>query len=757
MKKIFKLMAVAAAAVAASACVNEIADANTDTELKEYLGPEFTAGFEVLTKTSISDGEGNEKVVSWEAGDEIALYYLDAEDVLQNTTARTEKGGQSATFKALDEIPETVTKFWAVYPADLTAEVSAEGKLTVTVPTKVAPTFRQANICAAVTSSDQMSFTFRNLTAIVKFTIPTENFSYCQLCNQDGGAICGALDAVFDEQGAVTVSSESTTYNIQPAGVPDVVTEGKGTFYVAVVPGKYTKGMAFNLVYSDKTQPAVFADKEIEFTRGHIVNFGEIDGRQVTDYYFTETGTGAGTSWSDAAGVNTFKTLFAAKTEKVEKYMQIWRTTGTTCHFGAGTYYLGDAENKRLAIDFAGANGSVVSNFTWLGGYPAEGGEARNPSANQTVFSGNEGKPSPILGIGARAGLTVDGVTFANGSAETGAAITFNSTGTQNISNCRFEGNMATGNGGALAVDESKIRINNCYFGGNKATYHGGAVFCNNASKSNGVIEGIRSSIFFNACVFENNEVSTAKSTSMGNDFYGNGTYQCYCFNNCSSSWSIKNVYSAIYCNKPYILANCTLMGKPHYKRGIIGDGNTTFKGHFINNIIINTNQSGNRPGIAYIPTDDEKNIEPTSYGSNIVSKYLSLGTETVLTPAGLLPSDYTASQYSADDESTDVASVTLGTYSWNAANGGWIWEGTVTATADDPWAGTNAADFKTALESITSTYSGYADGETWNYGQEFYKWLNSIGATNTDILGNVRTEPWWPGAYQAASTTSEN
>lgn len=804
-------MATAAALVALAACQKtEIAPEDNSAPAAEVPGDAtlFSASLEApvsaSTRMTIEDGAGNQKVPTWEAGDQIKIFYLDpSTSTMTSTLGTATQAGAETTFSAT--VPESVTTFYAVYPASLTSSVDADGKFSVS--NKISEmTFSNACICIAKCGAEK-NFAFKNLCSILKFTIGTRGSQAPQIMSLDATPIVGTINASLNAVGEVvydaTTPYESTAYNRDynniPTGASDYVC------YVPVLPQAQASGLAINWKETYK-MPAVFAEVSIPFERSHIYNLGTIDSKVVTDYYITPNGSGTkdGKSLANAGDVNTFKSLVSVvagdpssdNAVKCARYAQIWRTKGTTFHFGAGTYVFGDASNDRLTIDFNGANGSVYSEFS------IEGADPDGSGNNTTIFSGND--QYGILNVFDRARVHIDNITFANakGTADLaddtdintvfpGAAL-FMKAQTSGIkaaprvwlTHCVFDGNKTAPassthtyeGGSAINMTHGGLYADHCIFRDNYDNKRNG---CIRLSGNNNFSSEV-SYAFFNACLWTGNRVAVynANAGAVIRHYRKGallGLYNCTFYNNNGSN-PTKKGWIELRLDRAAIIANTAIIddlyvtgesqtaaGYPiHIPGGNMGNNHYIFA----NNILMNTNAEASTAKLNRGYT-----LSNTSSGTH---RLLMEGGNVF----GRMVSDY--------QEGASSLIIDKDYYYVNKSNeyGGKSTEGTggyIYSNLDNPsfadnvfkWDGTlsngsvtcgfmshdTMVDKVLASANINQDDSDskvqFACGKNDASGAEkfpsFYYWLNSINAIDVDALGNARPATGWtPGAYQA-------
>lgn len=722
-------------------------------------------------------GTENQMTPTWEEGDQIKIFYMDpTTSQMVSVTASANAAGTSTDFTTETTIPESVETFYAVHPATLEATVDADGNFVVPI-SKASPTFTNACISIAKCGADKI-FRFKNLCSVLKFTVGTRG-NVMKVASIDGSAITGKINASLDADGNVKYAEEPYTntnnvveMNLIPAG--SVNTE----CYIPILPGTQAAGVAID--YANVTKlPAVFADFAIPFERSRIYSLGTVDSHLVTDFYITVSGSGdkSGKSWENAGDVNTFKTLvgYMADANKGKKYAQILRTKGTTFHFGAGTYVFGDADNDRLTIDFYGANGSLYSEFTIQGGYPANGGDTTSPT-NVTAFSGND--QYGILNVFDRARVHINDVTFANAlgtsitaedtdihSVNLGAALYMKQkyTATDNkdkaaprvwLTNCIFKNNTTNPADGA-----------NTYIGGSAinlvhgAVYADHCIFLNNSdNKYNGCVKlsgknnfaSHQAYAFFNACLFKGNDLKapTVNGGVVAHHRKGAllGMFNCTFYENLTTGGN------CIHLDKSAIIANCTIVNNcygqyPLRFRAQTGKNDNQYI--LANNILIQTDTdvknsmainmttSGNNDGRTFRLYMNGGNL----YG-NLSSNYFTNTTYTTIDTQN----EYAGKKYSDFDNPSFADNV----FKWN----GTLNNGTITCSYMSEEIMVNevlkSSDINDSDENVTFSITGN-NGETSFAG--FYTWLNSIGAINKDATGATRPKTGWtPGAYQAST-----
>lgn len=517
MKKIFRLFAAFAAATMAFSCMEE---ANPEAPVTEngatsYDGPMVTLTFSVdeLTKTSYDKENGHQ----WSEGDQIKIIW-GAEDNAY-TVADVVNGKVSAQVGVADA-------YYAVYPETTaytftTPEGADAAQLTVAIPQTQDGSFKQANLMAAKTSADELSFAFKNLTHIFKFTL-SEDTAYKGfqfMSNSSSATITGAVSVSFDEFaiGALsTVTIGETKYSASSVVQVGNLTAG-GTYYIGMYPGVDMQyGFGFKATKQEGTtgwSEGALLMGAVDTDRLKITSITNLDKAIRPNFFFKEkaAGKGDGSDWENAGDVNLLVKLLGSELKEGVSYNKQtngWRLYGAKLHLAAGTYELPET------IDFL----INVNNKTAVyGGYPTnlEGTslDGRDVSQYETIITKNGGTRL-FTGNGSTLyDWTWDGLTFTFNEGTTtthrgGAFYLNNATkGTLKFSNCTFRNIESTdSNGGGVIcintqTNEAKLTFTNCKFTNNKTAKVGGAVF---------VQDGRKATLTFKNCEFSGNTATSA-------------------------------------------------------------------------------------------------------------------------------------------------------------------------------------------------------------------------------------------------------
>lgn len=664
----------------------------------------FTATVDAPSvKTVISDGEGNTKIVSWEAGDEFNVYWGAAEHEVG--VAATTMEGATSTFTA--EVAE-VDNYAAVYPSSVSAVFAEASKVNVTIPAVQDGSFANAGAMAAVTGKDAMAFSFEDVGAILKFTVQAENVA--QVVFKAKEAIGGVVEMSFQTSGvSAAVTGEKDMVTFPTAEVGSAVTPGD--YYVCVAPVALANGLTVTAVTTEGSVLAMNTIEDLgELERSYLYDLGpvdEIDPSTISEYYVTMEGKGSktGIDWANAMSVAELRELLAADDETVTD--RGGALNGKTVHIAEGTYVMADETLKYFPVNFAGFAVPVEVNF--IGGYSATEPEKRDPSKTPTVFSGDKKYAGFV--IGDNVNFTFDGVTFADASAiddadlittTRGAMFVNSESATLTFKNCVFKNNedrtgQSSGShgGAALMMKKGKVYVDGCVFTGNVSGSRGGAI----RTDSN---EGI---LFMNNCVFHGNSI-WKDAYGMAMFTKGNlGLNKCVFIGNSADDKSKNN--PSLNFNFNYVMTNCTVLEDSFFSSGTgtIRSESETSKGYkaaVMNNIIVNTHAE-DADNKAWAILVSKKDFALSSKGYN-----LWCGKD-----GGISHSDR-LSAASTDEEVTSLAA----TYTFDASTFTLTWTGLAFNFADNA-----------AVEAMLRSEDIVPSAGVTTFAADFADWLKSIGA----------------------------
>ena len=262
----------------------------TLTETPQTATVTFTADADGAdTKTVLNE---TSKYSEWVAGDKITIHNGN-----EGFEFSTTESGRSAAFSYVGN-DFTGNKFLAVYPSgSYTADVAAK---TVTA---YIPTWQQAqtgtyhsNAALAVAYSESDAFSFKNATALLKFTVNTDNVTHVIFHGNNGEALTGNVKVTLGADAVESVECLDTEFK-SGEGESQVTETKKGTwvelyayhdednryfvkgetYYMAVAPAVLSKGATVKFRINDGNEIEVrTTDEEKIITPNCIVNLGEL-------------------------------------------------------------------------------------------------------------------------------------------------------------------------------------------------------------------------------------------------------------------------------------------------------------------------------------------------------------------------------------------------------------------------------------------------------------------------------------------------
>ena len=496
----------------------------------------FTASIEgAVGKTTVENGEGNERIVQWAAGDAIDVFWDGG-----STTATAASAGTSTTFTpALT--PGAADFYYAAYPAGV-ADSFDEGTMDIVIPASQDGTFASANIAVSKTSDADRDFNFANLTALVKFSVSGSTYTKAVFRGAKGETLAGTVPVSFN--GAAASLGEVTN----PATEVEVTLSGAGEYYISVLPATLEGGFSISLYESTTTAPAAYLPIAMELARGTITNLGTVDNKSIINYFAKPGGAGKknGKNWENALDADKLRAVLQQQGAVLD---------GVTVHLAAGDYYLAGEAGGAVTMSYPDYPTQV--NLTFLGGYPdnltGTTTAGRDTTAYRSAFTGNE--DAGILVIGSQTNMTFEGVTFKDASRESnGGALLADAGETGNctliLSSCRFIDNTNTdaNTGAAVFLSKASATIDHCYFGGNHARNGAGinlnagegtvtisnCLFKGNTTfNTSGALQnGSAKTVTVTDCTFDSNSAGSYG----GGAFHTNATGASTSFSNCTFS-----------------------------------------------------------------------------------------------------------------------------------------------------------------------------------------------------------------------------
>ena len=716
------------------------------------------------TKTTVeSDG-----TVLWEVGDEIEVWYLDADNNPKHFTATAATAGESSKFSGAMDKGDAPSEFWAAYPKDA-GELKYEdgaGQFYITV-TNTDGTFKAANFMAVYSTSEAKSFAFKNAVGIVKIALPEGG-----AISHDGtdyiinGLRIRGKSSAIDHKGSVQVVLNSANTAVE--SFSSEVTGGAGNIYVNFgeevrndgfvylpsLPGTISEG--FGVKYyaqGGKNIPGIVSkDAEVTFSRGHIKPLQDLTSKIVWDYYVSPSGTGNGLSVTNPMSLDGLYTLLYSKRNASDAVYMAYANVlnGVTVHFEEGNYEVSQTlpltgYTEEVEITFDG-NGAVL-----------DGGDAVG-----------------LLNITAKVNAHVRNMTFQNGSvADQGGAVRLNRKDSKlDFTGCSFKNNSAV-NGGAIAVvgaaastdEDLQVSFTNCLFASNTATAPtsgttGGAAVLVSAGTGGGIVS-------FNNCRFDQNiapQGASLYTSSKAAVFFNGCTFY---FEQATGTASGIGGYSIYSSDKDGRLGmnNCTVHAKNRDNTNNINAASNGAQVRTIGySVIANTTiwSSGNTGNRASLIAGRGPSIAgATPQDNTVVNSVVHQKSKTY--NALFFHANYTCqvlySFYDGINGSiTDGVQVVSGCHNWGEKNN------TAPAGADGksnmPYNGINHTYYTWTFSAAQypdftpATLKNVKDAikNTTGVGQLFYDWLEEIGTLDKDIMGRSRgssdSDLQSPGSY---------
>lgn len=267
----------AIAAISAFACTNTI-EKPLDQDVETPSGDVrvFTVEAENPIAANATGASAPSKTVlnmdlsvSWVAGDEISVF---GETVNNEFTLDSINGEGKAKFSG----SASGSEFYALYPYDSEASITAGGVITTSLPcdqTGVAGTFAPG-LNKSVAHTDDGTLVMKNVFGLIRFTLTRSDITSVTISSNGNEFMTGKVEITLDGSGIPSCSVvKGTRYvTVHPSGS----TFAPGTYYAVVLPGTYAGGLRMTL--STATQADVrkkTADATV--TRSHILNGGTPD------------------------------------------------------------------------------------------------------------------------------------------------------------------------------------------------------------------------------------------------------------------------------------------------------------------------------------------------------------------------------------------------------------------------------------------------------------------------------------------------
>ena len=244
-------------AVLAMSCVKENNPEGNAPEA-QLVPMEFETTVET-TKTALGE---DGKTVLWKQGDEVAVFDGTAEKkkfVAQSEGAVTTLAGEAAAAE----------EYYAVYPYNATRDESGVFTVTVNAQQNAVAGSMAEKSAVIVAKAEGNSFSFKNVSSLVKFSLAVEGVKSLTLVGNNNEAIAGKFtfewnggDPAFKE-----FSAPKATVTLTNAEGSDLA---QGDYYFAIVPTNFEKGFSVILGMNDGTQKVVSRSAGLDLKKGQI-------------------------------------------------------------------------------------------------------------------------------------------------------------------------------------------------------------------------------------------------------------------------------------------------------------------------------------------------------------------------------------------------------------------------------------------------------------------------------------------------------
>ena len=249
-----------------------------DTSTKNMVINEVTGytNGEPQTKTGIEDNESGGKNVVWKSGNSISLFFNSGSNGGSQFT--TTNSGAIATFTgSISAISGDLSStggsayFWAVYPYNSTASCNGTAITTELQSTQSAYAGDIADdLLITVGRSPNLAIHFRNVCAVIEFTLTKENITKVSFSGNNNEILAGRFKASFSDETSIitTPISNNTvkTINVSPSGVYSFSTGTK--YYLVLLPCHLSDGYTLKFTRSDGFTATYTSTADITLTAG---------------------------------------------------------------------------------------------------------------------------------------------------------------------------------------------------------------------------------------------------------------------------------------------------------------------------------------------------------------------------------------------------------------------------------------------------------------------------------------------------------
>lgn len=757
MKRINYIMA-AIMVAAISSCAEKIEEPTPGASRNDYVAPVEGATFSLVASSSEDNGaqskalfDGNQLV--WNAGDALNVF-ASSENSYEFKFAPKESAAwnqQGNTFYTTDFTPEEGKnyEYTAVFPFQSGLTMDSDGWLYESVdgaPVKKTYSLytpeqkRNGNKAhletmplygtAQATGFDVPQLTMHNAVSIIEVEIANKlslaPMEVTKVKFSSNGISFGGeyyLNAKTGElelkEGTGESEVELKCNNVYDNGSHKemIVAGGYGWNAIAVAPQTVTGTITVEVTTNQGTITATRNLNDITFNAGRIRKIKlELD-ESVRNIFVKADAAGGkdGSSWENAFNIDQF--LDFIKQNESDSDNNAIKLEGRNFYIAGGTYAVTGRK-----IEFSGYSRRVK--FNVYGGYdPASTGtdvSKRDVAKNETVFDGNS--TNRFLTLGNQTEPTFDGITFANlkGSGEGCIMLAAGGSGDArgNFTNCKFKSCVsdAVNQIPVLLVYKGMVRLNNVLFDG-----------CRAGKDARGLIRSANntSRVYMNACRFVNNTFSGG----FGQLVHVNDGMACL-YNVTFAHNDAGAGTNGVVNGGGGMLVACSTLSAANWFAVVRCESDPKYGSMLVNNLLIQER--------------GQKAVDMPNSGKALKS----LGGNVLIGAVNAGNGQFVSS--SNDQTIANVASASALNLSWEESSIKYLWNGTTSFTK------LSDAEVSAAIKSCSNTMCGKVmagDKEVYDFakiGEDFFGWLDSIGAFDKDGFGNQRgTSNWWPGSYQ--------
>lgn len=334
-------------ALLATACMKE-ENPGAEAPQKNLVAMEFNASTETATKTALADDGCS---VEWLEGDAVLVF--DGSNVDGSTDKGVKFTAQStgASVVISGEADPAATEYYAIYPA-ASGKMSLENVFTSKIASQQIVTAEtMADDCAVmIAKADGNNMVFKNVTALVEFTLDIEEVRSLTLIGNNNEKITGAFTAVWNNgEPVATPGTAEVTATLRARNNADLAL---GKYYFTILPTNFTKGFSVILGMNDGTQQIVKRTAAADIKRSQIFCTQNVPEQAYKAYSSNFV------KFNDGFDL-TYAHLTINKAGNNNKYAT-YINDGKNTISSAGVYFVGpESTNVDLAV--LGVTGLVVS------------------------------------------------------------------------------------------------------------------------------------------------------------------------------------------------------------------------------------------------------------------------------------------------------------------------------------------------------------------------------------------------------------